>query len=214
MFLLIPLSILIISLALIAWIVSRKFVYLKKLEPETVQTAFEANGSRGNFLAELFPGVAAYFSKSRLQTLRVNFLTEFEKLLRKLRLISLQVDDLTNRLIKSVRSSTRKHEEMLIKETKLEEKKIAEFDNEELLSGLGNSEEELKQKEQLLIIEIAKNPKNPQLYLELGNIYMKVGEYEDAKNSFARAVELNPGDEGLKRRLSRAVSKIEKNPPE
>lgn len=208
MFFLIPFSIFLVSVLLIVWIVSRKFVYLRKLAPETVE---ETISSRENFLVELFPELAAYLKKVNLRSYGVNFLTEFEKLLRKLRLISMKVDTVTNQLIHRVRKEAKQQEAILSKEAALEEEKQAELESEEEeLENLGDSQEDLKKKEQLLIIEIAKNPKNPRLYLELGNIYMRVGEYEDAKNSFEKILELEPGNEAIRRKLARVLSKMEK----
>lgn len=211
MYIIIPLVSFLIAVALIILIIARKFVYLKKLTPETID---ETIGSHENFLVELFPELTTYLKKVSLRSYGVNLLTEFEKLLRKLRLISMKVDTVTNQLIHRVRKEAKQQEAILSKEATLEEEKLAELESEEEeLENLGDSQEDLKKKEQLLIIEIAKNPKDPQLYLELGNIYMRVGEYEDAKNSFAKAVELNPDDNRLKRKLSRAISKLQKFPP-
>lgn len=207
MYFFIPFGIFVLSSVAIVWIVVRKFVYLKKLAPETLETSL---GDQGGFWEELFPQIADWLKNVNLRKHGVDLLNEFEKLLRKLRLISLKIDALTNRLIHRVRKSTKEHEAILVKEAEkaLEEEKISETENNDWNEPAGTPEE-LKQKEQLLIIEIAKNPKDSQLYKELGNVYMRTGEWEDAKQSFEKAVEFDPADETVKRKLGRVISKIE-----
>ena len=107
-------------------------------------------------------------------------------------------------VIYRVRRSTKKHEQILIKEAELEEEKLSDFEYNDL-----GSDVDLKEKEQLLIIEIAKNPKDTRLYNELGNLYMRTGEYEDAKNSFEKILELEPENEAIRRKLARVLSKLE-----
>lgn len=205
MFLILPLSIFIVSVAIIIWVITRKFVYLKKLVPETLVTT----GGQENFWIEMFPEIAGLLRKINLRAFGINFLTEFEKLLRKLRLISMKIDGLTNRLIHRVRKETKEQSEIL-KEAKLEEeKKTNGADAGDIMEKLGDNSEDLKQKEQLLIIEIAKNPKDVNLYRELGTIYMRIGDFDDAKQSFNKALELEPGNEATERKLRRVLAKIE-----
>lgn len=206
MFFLIPFSIFLAASAAIIWVISRKFVYLKKLAPGTLE---ETVSTEKNFWAELYPEIAAYLKRVNLRAYGVNALNEFEKFLRKMRLMSMRVDDLTNRLIRRVRKSSQKHGEILEKKAAAEEEKQAEEENLEL-EDLGNSQEELKQKEQLLIIEIAKNPKDAQLYKELGTVYMRLENWEDARQSFEKVLELEPGDETTRRKLGRVLGKIGK----
>lgn len=206
MFFLIPFGIFLAAFAAIIWVIARKFVYLKKLAPETLE---ETMATEKNFWAELYPEIAAYWKRVNLRAYGVNVLNEFEKFLRKMRLLSMRADDLTNRLIRQVRKSSQKHGEILEKEAAAEEEKQAEEENLEL-EDLGNSQEELKQKEQLLIIEIAKHPKDAQLYKELGTVYMRLENWEDARQSFEKVIELDPADEAIKRKLGRALSKIKK----
>ena len=67
---------------------------------------------------------------------------------------------------------------------------------------------EFKKSEQRLIIEIAKNPKNPALYEELGDLYTTSRDYRDARESYEAAIELNSTDEELKKKLSSALEKL------
>ena len=63
----------------------------------------------------------------------------------------------------------------------------------------------LKNEEQRLIMEIAKNPKDARLYEALGDLYMEMSGFIDAKESYEAAIELNPQDESLKQKLSSAL---------
>ncbi len=205
MYLILPLALLIVSIFIIAVIVRRKFVYLKKLTPETVEATM---GSQESFWAEMFPEIIVLWNKIHFRTFGVNFLSEFEKLLRKFRLISLKIDTLTNWLIHKVRKEGKQQAEIL-KEAKIEEEKKNNGPVTEIMEELGNSSENLKQKEQLLIIEIAKNPKDTHLYRELGAIYMRMEEWEDAKLSFEKVLDLEPNDDIVKRKLGRVLTKLE-----
>ncbi|MEK7151406.1 MAG: hypothetical protein AAB784_01670, partial [Patescibacteria group bacterium] len=63
MFFVIPFGIFIIATSLIVLVVGRKFVYLKKLNPEVVESVMPEKDS---FLMEIFPGLAFYFQASKL----------------------------------------------------------------------------------------------------------------------------------------------------
>ena len=54
-------------------------------------------------------------------------------------------------------------------------------------------------------MEIAKNPKNSALYESLGDLYIEMRNYIDAKESYEAAVELNSQSESLKQKLSLAL---------
>jgi len=196
MYLLIPLIIFLTSLLLIVWVVARKFVYLRKLTPEVL----EGSTAQEGFWSELFPELAVSLSKVKIREYGVTFLAEFEKFLRKLRLVSLKIDTLTNRLIHKVRKTTVHHEEVLSKRAEMEEKSLAEANG---------GKKDLKEEEQELIIEIAKNPKDVGLYKKLGRIYLKTGESGDAYESFKKAVELDPEDSEARAELEELVPRGE-----
>ena len=206
MFLIIPLSIFLLSVGALTWLMARKFAYLKKLSPATL--AETLSGEEG-FWQELFPEFATWWRAINPRAYGVGLLNESEKALRKFRLLSLKVDAVTNRLIHRVRKSSQKHGEILVRETakQAEEERAAAEDDLDY-SDLGNTPEELKQKEQLLIIEIAKHPKDAFLYKELGVAYMRLEEWSDARQSFETALELDPGDEAIKRKLGRVLAKL------
>lgn len=199
LFFLIPLCIFLISLSLIVWVIARKFVYLRKLVPEALDGSATVQES---FWTELFPELAGYLKKIKIREYGVAFLAEFEKFLRKLRLISLKIDTITNQLIHKVRKTTVYHEEVLSKKAEIEEEKASARAN-------GTGRKDWKEEEQELIIEIAKNPKDAELYKKLGRIYLRTGEDKDAHESFKKALELNPDDTEAKARLEKLMPKVE-----
>lgn len=206
MFFIIPFSILVISVAVIGWIISRKFVYLKKLSPEVIESVAPDQES---FLAEFFPGLAAYFNSANLRQQRLNFLAEFEKVLRKLRLLSLKLDVATNRLIHKVRKSVVHHEGIIISEAAVQAEQEIKLANGSNGNGQGKN---WKEEEHKLIFEIAISPKDARLYKKLGNIYMKLEEWHDAAESFKKAMELDPEDETTRSKIDKISKKLEKLP--
>ena len=57
-------------------------------------------------------------------------------------------------------------------------------------------------------VEIAKNPKDSRLYEVLGDLYVKMNNFSDAKESFEAAMELSPHDEGLQKKYSQVLKKM------
>jgi len=208
MYLTIPLGIFAVSILAIVWIVARKFVYLKKLAPE----ALKMNSDDIGFWNEMFPEISDFLKKANFRQYGVKILSELEKSLRKFRLAFSKIDTLTNRLIGRVRRSTKQQVAIIDSiNREAEETKPPEIDPFDL--G-GSTSEELKQKEQYLIIEIAKNPKDGLLYKELGSLYMRTGELNDAKESFEKGIELGIDDDVIKRKLGRVIAKLEEKKSE
>lgn len=196
MFLLIPFAIFLISVGLILGIVARKFVYLKKLTPEVISGSDE-----GGFWSEFFPELSAKIKEIKFREYQVGFLAEFEKFLRKLRLISLKIDTFTDRLIHHVRKTTVANEEILNTELLAKENEVTPE----------AGKKDLKEEEQKLIIQIAKTPKDAKLYKELGNIYMKTGDNQDAMEAFKKAFELDPEDIESKVKLDKVLARLYKS---
>lgn len=192
----------------------RKFVYLKKLSPEIVDETVAANGNGGNqnFWAEFFPGLAAKLEKSKWQKYKLAFLTEFEKFLRKLRLVFLKIDTLTNKLIQKIRQVLLYHEK--ITSEKLNTGSVMVQGDIQVrpdIISVPDKTKILREEEHQLIIEIAKNPRDAELYKELGKICVRLGEISDAVESFTKALELDPEDDEIRGKLERAKKRLEKN---
>ena len=200
MFFLIPFGIFLASLFLIAWLAARKFVYLKKLAPGVIDNS---NVAQESFLAEFFPEAAQHLKTAKFQEYGAAILAEFEKFLRRLRLISLRIDTFMSQLVHRVRKSNARREETLGKEMEAEVEKDADKPIQ-----VNDTKKDLKEEEQRLIIEIAKNPKDAKLYKKLGQVYLKTGESGDAFESFKKALELNPDDGEIKAKLEKLALKV------
>ena len=108
MFLIVPLSLIFISLAVIASLVWRKKPYLDKLY--SLNTAGESSVGSINpvldwksYWVEFYPEIKNLINKVEFPKYKINFLVEVEKLLRKTRLISLKVERFSDSLIKRIR---------------------------------------------------------------------------------------------------------------
>ena len=188
MYILLPLGIFIIALAGIAYIIGRKFVYLKKLSPEAINNP---PATAKTFWSELFLEVVTFFGEINWREYRVKLTAEFEKLLRRLRLVFLKIDSGTHNLANRLRRSKKRHEEILQEEMV-----------EEAIVHVAPSFVDPKEEEQHLIMEIAKNPKDPLLYMRLGDIYLKTGEQENARLSFKTVLDLDPENWYAKKKLA------------
>ena len=191
MFFLAPLIIILFSLSGIFFIAWRKFPYLKKISaPVSVTTE---NYGFLEFVHDFFPEIFYQFRKVDLNSYKASFLKEFEKFLRRMRVLSLKIDRLTNSLLAKIRVENLKNGNAAQTEFK-EEAKASPVPQESKFV-------QLKKEEQLLIIEIAKNPKNPDLYKKLAEVYIALKNFSDARESLKAAEELNPNDEGTKDKL-------------
>ena len=161
MYLLIPLALILASSAGVFVIVWRKRPYLEKL------SAAETKPEAGIW-SDLFPEFAEGFNgaKPKLKHYRGVWLLELEKFLRRLRVISMKMDRASDSWIKKIRKVT--------------ERKLPSSSNSlrpaasppAVLEQTAPTIEGMKKEEQRMIIEIAKNPKNPVLYETLGDLYM------------------------------------------
>src|SRR3990167_122051 len=97
MFILTPLILLLVSVVGISVIIFRKMPYLNKLTPET--------HIGGNVLADLFPEFSERFKSLKLKEYGNLWLVELEKLLRRLRVVSLKMDRISDSWIKKIRKN-------------------------------------------------------------------------------------------------------------
>lgn len=221
MFLLLPLVIIIVSLLGIAIIIWRKKSYLKKLYALNMAGnggSGELNPSNlrwGNYGFEFFPEIKVLLDKFEFHKHRTVWLMETEKMLRKLRVMFLRVDRWSDTLIKKIRRvnlNGQLNSQTMNKPIESYEEAISPDGN------IGQAKKEtvsfnfLKNEEQRLILEIAKNPKDSQLYESLGDLYFEMESFSDAKESYEAAIELNPQNESLKIKLSSALEKLSGQP--
>lgn len=184
-----------LAIAILA-IIWRKFPYLKKLPVDMEQKM------GGSFFSDFFPELHQSFRRLDFSSYQSYFLREFEKFLRRLKVVSLKLEGLANSLIRKIK--TNNHYTNGNGGAVEPKKQIAEpvkvFPVE--------SEVNYKKEEQSLIIEIAKDPKNPELYRRLGDIYMSMKNFLDAKESWETALKFDPEDERTKEKLAKVQSML------
>ena len=194
MYLLIPIGIFVLAMAGLAYLAGRKFVYLKKLSPEAISNP---PATARSFWSGMFTEIVSWFESVNWRGYRVTITAESEKILRRLRLVFLKIDTGTHNLANRLRRSKKHHEEIL-QEEMVEEAVVP------VVPPIDPKEEE-----QHLIIEIAKDAKNPDLYRKLGDVYLKTGEKENARASFETVLQLDPENWYAKSKLKMLPKKPE-----
>jgi len=211
MFVVIPSAIFILSLIGILYVSLRKLSQASQLaqsqETATVSPTF------GIFVREMFPEIFAYFGRVNMPAHKSSMLLEFEKFLRRLRVMFLRFDNLSSNLLHKVRES---HLNEIQKAQEKEAQKLEEAPETPVTeiktttvdfntaSPVPQPAPELKNKELEIIMAIAKAPKNKALYKELGDLYMELQQWGDARESFMSAIAIDPKVRGVKKKLNLA----------
>jgi tetratricopeptide (TPR) repeat protein len=201
-FLIIPFSLALVALLGVAIIVWRKMPYLRKLTPES-----HAFGD--TMLHDFAPEMMDWLASVPWRRFVHNSLVEFEKVLRKARLLMSSLDQASDKVIRKVRTvhqATAKQEEAMIAQRQEDIAKLAEEPDELDM----DDPEQLRQEEQRLIVAIAQNPKELPNYIRLARVYMRLENFTDAIEALQAAAKLDPADEGITKRLERARKLREK----
>src|SRR3989344_3977525 len=204
MFILIPLILILGSVVGISIIIFRKMPYLNRLTPEmhvSTQT-----GVWSDILTDLFPEFSEGFKGLKFREYGNLWLVELEKFIRRLRVFSLKMDRISDSWIKRIRRSINGF-------MKTVSDVVENVESSGVLVPMIQPVpaiilEDMKKEEQRLIIEIAKNPKDFKLYEILGDVYLKTNNLSDAKESYEAAIELNPHNEELQKKLSQLIEKM------
>ena len=214
MFIFVPLMLLFASVLGIVTIMWRKKSYLNKLYSLNVAGSGTDNtiNNDSNFDwivygGELFPELKDLLAKIKIHQYKTMWLMEAEKFLRRTRLIFLRIDRLSDLLIKKIRrvhvnGQLNGHSDAEVLETKNDESELGQTFKHALSPNF------LKNEESRLIMEIAKNPKDNKMYESLGDLYVEMGNWTDAKESYEAAIELNPQNESLRQKLSLALERL------
>ncbi len=181
----------------ISVIVFRKMPYLKKLTPE-VEVG-------GDILTDLFPELSEGFKILKLKEYGNIWLVELEKFIRRLRVVSLKMDRISDSWIKKIRKGNGSMATAPVIVGKIEVMGNPVIKNQVVPEITA---EDMKREEQRLIIEIAKNPKDSRLYEVLGDLYVKMNNFSDAKESYEAAIELSPHNNELQKKHSQIVEKM------
>lgn len=219
LFIIVPVSLIAVSAAGIGVIVFRKFSYLQKLSPGSHQTG-------QTLWHDLFPELIISWRRIKFKEYKDHALLELEKFLRRIKLVFSTIDRLSDRMIHTVR---RVHRESVAAPAVLPADETAvksigeqvwkdvppEVPAVELSTAQPKRRgavdpEKLKSQEQALIISIAHDVRNPKLYMELGDVYVKMKNYADAEESYKAALKLEPGNERYAKKLSAVLEKTVK----
>lgn len=217
MYLLLPLLLIAGSISGIFIIVWRKAPYIKKLATPDGPT-LNGNGiSKKEYFfklfSEFFPEIGGTFKNIKFKEYKDAWLVEVEKFLRRLRLVSLRMDRWSNSWIQGIRKHVDKSTAQTTTPVPTPTSEVGEVLTSDVNKLKTKTEEKVsetelfKKEEQRIIIEIARNPKNSKLYDALGDLYVKMSDYSDGKESYEAALELDPNNEELKKKLSLALEK-------
>ncbi|MEK7537301.1 MAG: hypothetical protein AAB584_02570 [Patescibacteria group bacterium] len=179
MFLFIPLILIVGSAGAIGYIVWPKIKEIKKSEkpPEVKES----------FWRLIAPEFFKAWDKIDFHGFKKEALTDYEKFLRRVRILSLKTDNFVNKLL----------EKRQKKAVRPEFKDV--FSSAEPKANGSN----FKVKENAIISEIAKNPKDKNLYKALGAFYLENEMLNDAREVFDVVLELDPNDLETKEALEK-----------
>ncbi len=180
MFWMIPLALIAGSFYGISRVVWPKFKGLRRREdlPEIKDDFWRL------MLPEFFSSLN--LTRSKLKILRINAAADYEKFLRKVRILSLKTDNFINKLL----------EKRQKKASRPEFKKME-------INGQKEPNVYFKTRENNLIAEIAKNPKDKNLYKALGALYLENKMFRDAEEAFNVVLELDPNEDEVKQNLEK-----------
>jgi tetratricopeptide (TPR) repeat protein len=201
MFIIIPISFLVASILGILFIIGKKMPYLRKLSPESHEIG-------DTIFHDLFPEIDRGLKSIDWKQYRKSLLKEVEKFLRRLKLFSLKIDYISDSLIKKIRKI---HITDHIAQETMPQNTLETL-NSEAASSFKSPLDELKDREQQLIIEIAKNPKDPVLYETLGDLYIKMNNKNEAKESYEAALSFNPDNKVIVQKYSQLIKDLESEP--
>lgn len=150
---------------------------------------------------------------------RGKILAWLEKLLRKTRLLFLKIDSFFLAGIEKARERSQlwKVKSRAWVEHKRQKKikkleALQKIEKAELIDKLKETKkgdqaeigvEHLAKKEKELIKTISQNPKDPELYKELGSVYLEAKNFKDAQQAFEEAFKINPNDLEAKENLEK-----------
>jgi tetratricopeptide (TPR) repeat protein len=203
-FFILPLSLALASLIGIIVVVYRKMPYLRKLSPE-------AHPAGQTVLHDYAPELIDWAASVPWRRFLHNMLVEFEKLLRKGRLLMSSLDRVSDRVIRKVRTvhqETAKQQEAIVAQREEAAQQAEESDEIDM-----DDPEQLRQEEQRLIVAIAQNPKDSDQIIRLARVYMRLRAFGDAVEALEAALKFRPDDEILQKRLKRAREMNEKQLP-
>lgn len=200
LFLTIPILCAVLAMAGVTVIVWRKMAFLRKLTPESHEMG-------DTWFHDMAPEAIDWVRGIQWRQALRSMLIEFEKVLRQGRILMSAVDRASDRLVHKVR---RVHEEThrQVQEKQAQIEAAKEEEEQDLEAIDLDDPEQLKLREQSLIVEIAQSPKDATLYSDLARVYVKLGNFADAIESLQTAVKLDPEHPTLAKRLEALKKRV------
>ena len=202
MFITVPLIVIAVATTMLVVMVLRKWPYLKKLEPD-------AHPVGDSLVHDLAPEAIGRVKSIDWQSLWHHGLDGIEGALSGIRSAFTAIGEASERLkssVQSVKRSVPERTETHEPETEPERPTVvvpARDDEAE-------QERLLREEEQKLILDIAQNPKNVELYKKLSRVYSKLDNLPDAIEALTAASKLDPDDDAMLERLDRLKERSEK----
>lgn len=119
-----------------------------------------------------------------------------EKLLRRVRILFLRLDNFFVALIN--RSRNKSHDLAIKSKEWMSARRMKKIEKLKLMASLRTTPE---QKEEGLLRSLRHNPKDIKAYKELGALYLEQKNYQDATAAFEEVLKINPEDESAKEKL-------------
>lgn len=193
MYLIIPLILISASLFGIGFIVWPKLRVLKNSSESYKLESGE------NFWNLMFPEFFHLVDKIDLKSYKESFLSDIEKFLRRIKILSLKIDNAINKWL-----------EQRPKVSNGDFNKVEVDDKEKTGNNIEENSKKatvvnavFKNKEKELIAKISQNPKDKELYKALGALYLEYNELSDAKAVFNVILELDPNDKEARETLKK-----------
>lgn len=206
MFIIVPLGLIGLSLVGLAFVIWRKWPFLKKLEPDAHQVG-------ESFVHDLAPEAVERAKNVDWRSWWHQGMNGVEESLKAVRSAFTAIGQASERLRSSVQSVKESVSEKidLPERSSQPEKPIVTVpprDDEAEQQRL------LKTEEQKLILDIAQDPKNVNLYIALGRVYSKLNNIPDAIESYKTASKIDPDDTQVKERLERLEERLKREEAE
>ena len=201
LYFIIPLAIFVVAVVLALSIVGRKMPYLRKLTPESHETG-------ETIIHDFAPEAVEWIRGIPWRQFLHRILSELEIGLNRLRQAMYGLGHASESVMKGVRRAGQKAAKSHVAAVaQLEEDKKereAEYDPDEVDM---TDPEQLRAEEQRLIVAIAQNPKDVELYSDIARVYMRLRAYGDAVEALEQAVRLDSDTTEYLKRLERARRK-------
>ena len=214
MFLFIPLALIVAACAAVIVVAWRKWPYVQRLSPDSHELPVNA-------FAGFFPEVRHAMHRIASRQWRDALYDGLIKVLQAIRNLFSRIDTATTRLVARIRTKPA----VAPQPAQVQPARPLSSPPETLASpGIGIRDihvksspaksgrvSYLKREEQRLIIEIARKPKDGSLYEKLGDTYIKMGEFSDARESFRMAKKFQSDSKRIDMKLSFVAEKLQES---